>query len=148
MSVNACYRHLGGNRSRSSGVYLYMRAAISLLLALSSATYAAEAPTIFAKHLATLGCFRSVCTGLASAPVRTGITRTIDGSDRDQLSSEVKLETCFKGKPPVSSPVRVVGYSVMASKDVRGGYIYSGPPPEFVRKGRNLLFLRQTVESG
>src|ERR1017187_8740250 len=86
-----------------------------------------------------------VCTGLASAPVRTGVTRTIDGRDRDQLSSEVKFETCFKGKSPVSSPVRVVGYSVTASKDIRGGYIYSGPPPGFVRKGRNLLFLRQTV---
>jgi hypothetical protein len=75
-----------------------------------------------------------VCTGLASAPVRTGVTRTIDGRDRDQLSSEVKFETCFKGKSPVSSPVRVVGYSVTASKDIRGGYIYSGPPPGFVRK--------------
>jgi hypothetical protein len=124
-----------------------MRAAISLLLALSSATYTAEAqylPSIWQRWDAS----DSVCTGLASAPVRTGITRTIDGSDRDQLSSEVKFETCFKGKPPVSSPVRVIGYSVMASKDVHGGYIYSGPPPGFVCKGRNLLFLRQTVNPG
>jgi hypothetical protein len=33
----------------------------------------------------------------------------------------------------------------MASKDIHGGYAYSGPPPGFVGKGRNLLFLRQTV---
>lgn len=36
----------------------------------------------------------------------------------------------------------------MASKDVSGGYVYSGPPTGFVRKGRNLLFLRQTVNPG
>jgi len=144
----ACYRHLTGNRSRCSGVYLYMRAAISLLLALSSATYAAEAPRYLRSIWQRWDASDSVCAGLASAPVRTGITRIIDGSDRDQLSSEVKLETCFKGKSPISSPVRVVGYSVMASKDVHGGYIYSGPPTGFIRKGRNLLFLRQTVNPG
>ena len=125
-----------------------MRAAISLLLALSSATYASEAPRYLRSVWQRWDASDLVCTGLASAPVRTGINRTIDGSDRDQLSSEVKFETCFKGKPPVSSPVRVVGYSVMASKDIQGGYIYSGPPPGFVRKGRNLLFLRQTVNPG
>jgi hypothetical protein len=125
-----------------------MRAAISLLLALSSATYAAEAPRYLPSVWQRWEASDLVCTGDASAPVRTGITRTIDGSDRDQLSSKVKFETCFKGKPPVSSPVRVVGYSVTASKDTHGGLIYSGPPPGFVRKGRNLLFLRQTVNPG
>jgi hypothetical protein len=33
----------------------------------------------------------------------------------------------------------------MASKDIHGGYVYSGPPPGFVRKGRNLFFLRQGI---
>src|SRR5262249_3585093 len=70
------------------------------------------------------------------------------GRNRDQLSSEVELETCFKGERPVSLPVRVIGYSEVASKDIRGGYIYSGPPPGFVSKGRNLLFLRRTANPG
>src|SRR6266851_1068443 len=80
-------------------------------------------------------------------PLRTCLTRTIDGSDRDQLASEVELETCFKGKRPAPSAVRVVGYDVMASKDVGGGYVYSGPPTGFVREGRNLLFLHRTENS-
>jgi hypothetical protein len=89
-----------------------------------------------------------VCTGVASAPVRTGNARTIDGRDRDQLFSEVRLETCFKGERPGSSPVRVIGYSEVASKDIHGGYVYAGPPVGFVRKGRNLLFLRRTPNPG
>jgi hypothetical protein len=120
-----------------------MRTAISLLLALQSVTYTAEA-----QYLATLQQRRDasdlVCIGVASAPVWTGFTRTIDGSDRDQLSTKVELETCFKGKRPTPSSVRVFGYDVMASKDVSGGYVYAGPPTGFVRKGRNLLFLRRT----
>lgn len=122
--------------------------AILLLLVLSSAANAAEAPRYLPSVWQRWDASDLVCTGLASAPVRTGITRTIDGSDRDQLSSEVRFETCFKGKPPVTSRVRVVGYSVMADKDIHGGYIYSGPPPGFVRKGRNLLFLRRTPNPG
>lgn len=121
-----------------------MRAVISLLLAVSSATYAAEAPRYLKSVWERWRVSDLVCTGLASAPLRTGITRKIDGSDRDQLSSDVELETCFKGSP-VSSQVRVIGYSVWAVKDVHGGYVYSGPPTAFVRKGRDLLFLRQTV---
>ncbi len=144
LSANACSRHLTGNRSRCSGVYLYMRTAISLLLALSSATYAAQAPGYLQSVWQRWDASDLVCTGLASAPARTGITRTIDGSDRDQLSSEVELETCFKGEHPVSSPVRVIGYSEVARKDTHRGYVYSGPPPGFVSKGRNLLFLRRT----
>ena len=104
-----------------------MRTAISLLLALQSVTYTAEA-----QYLATLQQCREasdlVCIGVASAPVWTGFTRTIDGSDRDQLSTKVELETCFKGKRPTPSSVRVFGYDVMASKDVSGGYVYAGPP--------------------
>jgi hypothetical protein len=120
-----------------------MRTAISLLLALQSVTY-----TVEAQYLATLQQRRDasdlVCIGVASAPVRTGFTRTIDGSNRDQLSTKVELETCFKGKRPTPSSVRVLGYDVMASKDVSGGYVCAGPPTGFVRKGRNLLFLRRT----
>lgn len=91
-----------------------------------------------------------VCTGIASQPVRTGVTRTIDGSRRDELSSEVTFETCFKGNPPSSSPTRVLGYSVYALEDVRDGvgFAYAGPPPGFVQKGRNLFFLRQTASAG
>ena len=91
-----------------------------------------------------------VCTGVASEPIRTGAARTIDGSRRDQLSSDVTFETCFKGKPPGSSPVRVLGYSVFALKDVPDsvGVAYAGPPPGFIRKGRNLLFLRQSATAG
>ncbi len=86
-----------------------------------------------------------VCTGVASGPIRTGVIRKIDGSRRDQLSSEVTFETCFKGKPPALSPVRVIGYSVFASADTHDGVLYAGPPPGFLRKGRNLLFLRKTA---
>jgi hypothetical protein len=59
------------------------------------------------------------------------------------VQSQRKRERTSSSTP--NAPVRVVGYSVTASKDIRGGYIYSGPPPGFVRKGRNLLLLRQTV---
>jgi hypothetical protein len=121
-----------------------MGTAISLVLALSSVAYAAESP----RYLATLqqrwDASDLVCIGSASAPIRTGFTRMIDGSDRDQLSTEVELETCFKGKRPATSAVRVLGYDVVASKDVSGGYVFAGPPTGFVRKGRNLLFLRRT----
>ena len=148
LSVNACSRHLTRNPSRSSGVYFCMKAAISFLLALSSATYAAEASRYLGSVWQRWEASDLVCTGLASAPVRTGITRTIDGTDRDQLATEVEFETCLNGKRPVSSAVRVVGYSAIATKDIHGGYVYSGPPVGFVRKGRNLLFLRQTVNPG
>jgi len=121
-----------------------MRTASLLLLALSAMAYADEAP----RYLATLqqrwDASDLVCIGIASAPARTGLTRTIDGSDRDQLSAEVELETCFKGKRPTPLVVRVFGYDVMAGKDVTEGHVYSGPPTGFVREGRNLLFLRRT----
>lgn len=91
-----------------------------------------------------------VCTGLASESARTGATRVIDGITRDQLSTEVTLETCFKGKRPAASLIRVLGYSLYAFKGVGDGtgVAYAGPPPGFVRKGRNLLFLRKTASSG
>jgi hypothetical protein len=60
----------------------------------------------------------------------------------------VEFETCFKGERPVSSPVRVIGYNELAKKDIHGGFAYSGPPPGFLTKGRNLLFLRGTANPG
>lgn len=121
-----------------------MRAAILLLLTVPPSTYAAEIARYLPSVWQRWNASDRVCTGAASAPIRTGNTRTIDGKVRDQLSSKVKLETCFKGGRPVSSPVRVIGYSEVASKDIHGGYIYAGPPIGFLSKGRNLLFLRQT----
>ncbi len=122
-----------------------MRAALLLLLTLPPSAYAAEIPRYLQSVWQRWDASDWVCTGAASAPVRTGNTRTIDGRARDQLSSEVKLETCFKGGYPGSSPVLVIGYSEVASKDIHGGYIYAGPPTGFVSKGRNLLFLRRTA---
>ncbi len=87
-----------------------------------------------------------VCTGTASRPVRTGITRKIDGYERDQLASQVNLDTCFKGQQPTYNPIIVIGYSAFAEKTVNGGFVYSGPPVGFLRNGRNLLFLRRTEE--
>src|SRR5438270_1023142 len=87
LSVNACSRHLTRNPSHSSGVYFSMKAAISFLLALSSATYAAEAPRYSGSVWQRWEASDLVCTGLASAPVRTGITPTIDGTDCDQLAT-------------------------------------------------------------
>ena len=103
-----------------------MQTAILLLLALLPTTYAAEVPRYLPSVWQRWDASDWICTGVASAPVRTGSTRTIDGRDRDQLSSEVELETCFKEERPVSSPVRVIGYSVVARKDIQGGYAYAG----------------------
>jgi len=108
----------------------------------STASWAAEGPQYLRTIQQRWDASGLVCTGEASAPVRTGLTRTIDGSDRDQLSTEVELETCFKGDRPTASEIRVLGYDVVAMKDVAQGYGYSGPPTGFVSKGRNLLFLR------
>lgn len=121
-----------------------MRAAI-LLLAVVPTTYAAEVSRYLPSIWQRWNASDLVCTGVASAPHPTGNNRMIDGSDRDQLSSNVEFETCFKGERPFTSRVRVIGYSVVASKDIHGGYIFSGPPTGFVSKGRNLLFLRRTA---
>jgi hypothetical protein len=126
-----------------------MQAVMLSLLALASALYG-EPPRYLQSIWQRWDASDLVCTGIASEAVRTGVTRTIDGSRRDQLSSEVMFETCFKGNPPASSPARVLGYSVYALEDVRDsvGVAYAGPPSGFVRKGRNLLFLRQTASAG
>jgi hypothetical protein len=128
---------------------MYMHPVILSFLVLTSALYIEPA-----RYLQSIwqrwDASDLVCTGITSEPQRTGATRVIDGNGRDQLSSEVTLQTCFKGTRPASSPIRVLGYSVYASKDVRDsvGVAYAGPPPGFVRKGRNLLFLRQTATPG
>jgi hypothetical protein len=87
-----------------------------------------------------------VCIGRASSLVRTGQTQIIDGADRDQLSANVELETCFKGKAPEALAVRVVGYDVFATKRRSQAFAYAGPPTGFLSEGRNLLFLRRTRE--
>ena len=84
-----------------------------------------------------------VCTGVAAVPKRTGIVENLGGTDRDQLSARVELQTCFKGVRP-AGVVTVLGDSVVASKDAQGGFVYAGPPTGFVVLGRNLLFLRAT----
>lgn len=124
-----------------------MRSALSLSLslALSSTAWAAEAAHYLPSIHQRWDASDLVCIGDASPPVRTGLTRTIDGTDRDQLSAEVELETCFKGNRPTASEIRVLGYDVVAMRDVSSqGYAYSGPPVGFVSKGRNLLFLHRT----
>ena len=105
-----------------------------LLLALVPTTYAAEVSRYLPSIWQRWDASDLVCTGVASAPRRTGDNRTIDGSDRDQLSSNVEFETCFKGESPFTSPVRVIGYDVVASKDIQGGYVFSRPPTGFVSK--------------
>ena len=124
-----------------------MQAVILSILALTSALYAEPA-----RYLQSIwqrwDASDLVCTGMASEPVRTGTSRVIDGNSRDQLSSEIRLETCFKGQRPTSSPIRVLGYSVYALKEVRDsvGVAYAGPPPGFVRKGsvqNHLAFVLQ-----
>ncbi len=121
-----------------------MRYVLSLLLALSSITWEAEVPHYLPSIHQRWDASDLVCIGDASSPVRSGLTRTIDGSDRDQLSAEIELETCFKGDRPAASEIRVIGYAVAATKDVNQGYAYAGAPIGFISKGRNLLFLRRT----
>jgi hypothetical protein len=121
-----------------------MRYALSLLLALSSINWAAEVPHYLPSIHQRWDASDLVCIGDASSPIRSGVTRTIDGSDRDQLSADIELETCFKGDRPAASEIRVIGYDVVATKDVSQGYAYGGPPIGFISKGRNLLFLRRT----
>jgi hypothetical protein len=121
-----------------------MRYALSLLLALSSINWAAEVPHYLPSIHQRWDASDLVCIGDASSPIRSGVTRTIDDSDRDQLSADIELETCFKGDRPAASEIRVIGYDVVATKDVSQGYAYGGPPIGFISKGRNLLFLRRT----
>ena len=84
-----------------------------------------------------------VCTGVAAEPRHTGIVENLEGTDRDQLSASVELQTCLKGARP-ADVVTVLGDTVIASKDAQRGFAYAGPPLGFLVPGRNLLFLRAT----
>ena len=87
-----------------------------------------------------------ICTGTAEAPVRTGLVERIGGNDRDQLASWVTLENCFKGASS-GGTIKVLGDSAFSLKQNTMGGAYSGPPPGFLVKGRNLLFLRATKDA-
>jgi hypothetical protein len=139
-----CMQHLTGNVPQVCGVYCLMRYTLPMLLVLSSTAWTAKAAQYLPSIQQRWDASDFVCIGDASSPGRTGLTRTIDGSERDQLSAEVELETCFKGDRPTASEIRVLGYDVVAMKNVGQGYGYSGPPTGFVSKGRNLLFLQRT----
>lgn len=138
------YVTLNGKRPLGLHVYFLMHYALLMLLAVSSTAWAAEAVRYLPSIQQRWDASDLVCIGDASSPVRTCLTQAIDGSDRDQLSAEVELETCFKGNRPTASEIRVLGDSVVAVKNSGQGYGYSGPPTGFVSEGRNLLFLRRT----
>jgi len=57
---------------------------------------------------------------------------------------KLNLKHASKGGRPTALEIRVLGYDVVAMKDVGQGYGYGGAPIGFVSKGRNLLFLRRT----
>jgi hypothetical protein len=87
-----------------------------------------------------------VCVGHAASPARTGRVQQIDGSDRDELATQVIIERCLKGRLSANAEIRVLGFDVVALKNISGGYGYSGPPTGFVSAGRNLLFLKPTKD--
>ncbi len=122
-----------------------IRRIVVLLPALLSIAYANSTPLYLPTIQQRWDASDLVCTAVVSTPIPTGITRQIDGSDRDQLSVEANIEKCFKGKKPKTA-IRVIGYSVYAAKDLHGaGFGYAGPPTGFVSKGRSLIFLRRTA---
>jgi hypothetical protein len=125
-----------------------MRFASLLLIALQSSISATSAAQYLASLQQRWQASDLVCIGRASSPVRTGRWRKIDGSDRDELSTQVQIERCLKGQSPTPKDVQIVGYDVVASKDVSGaGYAYAGPPTGFVSEGRNLIFLRRSNDT-
>ena len=73
-----------------------MRYALSVSLALSCTAWVAEAVQYLPSIQQRWDASDFVCIGDASSPGRTGLTRTIDGSERDQLSAEVELENASK----------------------------------------------------
>lgn len=56
------------------------------------------------------------------------------------------IERCLRERLFSNAQIRVLGYDVVAAKDVSAGYGSSGPPTGFVGEGRNLLFLRPTKD--
>jgi hypothetical protein len=85
-----------------------------------------------------------VCTGLAGAARPTGKVEVLGGYERQQLEADVTLQTCFKGTPPPSKKIKVLGDSFTMGDPGHSGMVYAGPPTGFVSVGRNLLFLRKT----
>ncbi len=125
-----------------------MRYASLLLLVLPSAFSVTSGAQYLASIHQRWRASDLVCIGRAASPVRTGEWRTIDGKDRDELSTEVQIERCLKGDPPATQDVRIIGYDRVAAKDVSAeGYAYAGPPTGFVSQGRNLPFLRRSRNS-
>jgi hypothetical protein len=126
-----------------------MRYASLVLLVLPSAFSATSGAQYLASIHQRWQASDLVCIGRATSPVRTGEWRKIDGTDRDELSTQVQIERCLKGDPPATQDVRIIGYDVVAAKDVSaaGGWGYAGPPIGFVSQGRNLLFLRRSRNS-
>jgi hypothetical protein len=119
---------------------------VAVMLALLSTVCAAATPLYLPTIKQRWDASDLVCTAVVSSPTPTGVTRQIDGSDRDQLSAEASIEKCFKGEKPPVPTIKVIGYSVYAAKDLHGaGFGYAGPPTGFVGKGRNLIFLRRTA---
>lgn len=118
----------------------------AVVLALSAIGFGAATPRYLPHIQQRWDASDLVCTAVVTAPTPTGVTRLIDGADRDQLSAEATIERCFKGEKPPTSTIKVIGYSVYAAKDLHGaGFGYAGPPTGFVGKGRNLIFLRRTA---
>jgi hypothetical protein len=132
---------------------LTMRFTAMLILCVTPCALAQiAAPTTPARYLPSIqqrwDASDLVCIGDASAPTQTGLIQNIDGRDRDQLSAQIEIESCFKGDRPKSLEIRVLGDDVVAAKDTGHGYGYSGPPTGFLSKGRNLLFLRRKDAPG
>jgi len=118
----------------------------AVMLALSSIGFSATQPRYLPHIQQRWDASDLVCTAAVTAPTPTAVTRLIDGADRDQLFAEASIERCFKGEKPPAPTIKIIGYSVYASKDLHGvGFAYAGPPTGFVSKGRNLIFLRRTA---
>jgi len=131
---------------RRIGRRMWKASSFLLVLVLGAGASGDQGPSFLPNIQARWDASDLVCIGNASSPIRTGITQFIDGANRDQLSTEVELERCFKGQDPRSSEIRVLGNYVAAAKEGDQGVIsfaYSGPPTGFVHRGRNLLFLRR-----
>ena len=105
-----------------------MRYARLLLLALSSVTLPSHAVEYLSSIQQRWDASDFVCIGHASAPAPTGQSKSIDGSERDELWAEFAIERCLKGKMPTAE-TRVFGYDVVARKEI--GAVGSWVPQRF-----------------
>ena len=92
-----------------------MRPLVAMWLAMLTVAVAADQPYLSTIHQ-RWNASDLVCTGNVSKPARTGITRRIDGRDRDQLAARVHIETCFKGALSEQAEIRVIGYALKSVK--------------------------------